>query len=107
MSGLVGEYGIDYIKWDHNRDLHEAVRTGAGDGRAGRARADPRASTALLDELRARHPGLEIESCAPAAPGSTSACSPAPTGSGPSDCNDALERRSIQRWTGRCSCRPS
>ena len=24
---FVTEYGIDYIKWDHNRDLHEAVHS--------------------------------------------------------------------------------
>jgi alpha-galactosidase len=39
ISALVAEYGIDYIKWDHNRDLLEA-----GDRKSGsRARpcADP------------------------------------------------------------------
>ena len=25
LSALVDEIGIAYLKWDHNRDLHEAV----------------------------------------------------------------------------------
>ena len=42
MSGLVTEYGIDYIKWDHNRDLHEAVRyRRLRRGPAGRPGTDP------------------------------------------------------------------
>ena len=36
-----------------------------------------------------------------AAAASTSASSSAPTGSGPRDCNDPLERQQIQRWTGQ------
>ena len=58
MSSLVGEYDIDYIKWDHNLDLAEPVH----DGSAG-THAQTLAVYRLLDTLRARHPGLEIESC--------------------------------------------
>lgn len=25
LDRLVGDYAVDYLKWDHNRDLHEAV----------------------------------------------------------------------------------
>ena len=63
MDGLVGEYGIDFIKWDHNRDLADPVH------RAGPRRGLPAvrdqtlAAYRLMDELRRRHPALEIESC--------------------------------------------
>jgi alpha-galactosidase len=60
ISTLVDEIGIAYIKWDHNRDLHEAQ--GTTTGTAG-VHAQTAAVYRLLDELRARHPGLEIESC--------------------------------------------
>ncbi|MBO4205560.1 alpha-galactosidase [Micromonospora echinofusca] len=92
---LTGYPGISYLKWDHNRDLTEAAHAGRP-GVHGQTRAVYR----LLDELRSRHPQVEIESCA--------------SGGGrvdleilrrtdrvwASDCNDALERLAIQRWTG-------
>ncbi|RLK22614.1 alpha-galactosidase [Micromonospora sp. M71_S20] len=92
---LAAHPGIDYLKWDHNRDLTEAGHHGRP-GVHGQTLAVYR----LLDELRRRHPGVEIESCA--------------SGGGrvdleilrrtdrvwASDCNDALERLAIQRWTG-------
>jgi alpha-galactosidase len=92
---LTDHPGIDYLKWDHNRDLVEAGHR----GRPG-VHAQTVAVYRLLDELRARHPRVEIESCS--------------SGGGrvdleilrrtdrvwPSDCNDALERLAIQRWTG-------
>jgi alpha-galactosidase len=98
MSTLVGELGVAYVKWDHNRDLVEA-----GDRTTGRPRVHEQtlAVYALMDELKSRHPGLEIESCS--------------SGGGrvdlevlqhtdrvwASDCIDALERQRIQRWTGQ------
>jgi alpha-galactosidase len=97
ISALVAEYGIDYIKWDHNRDLVEA-----GDRRTGepKVHAQTLAAYTMMDELRRRHPALEIESCS--------------SGGGrvdlevlrrtdrvwASDCIDPLERQRIQRWTG-------
>ena len=85
IDGILGEYPIDYIKWDHNRVLPFP---------------DPRqaeALYALLARLRAAHPGVEIETCA--------------SGGGRidfgilhhtqrvwlSDSNDAAERWKIQR----------
>jgi alpha-galactosidase len=63
ISGLVEECGIAYIKWDHNRDLADPVHRGGP--RAGRpaVREQTLATYRLMDELRARHPALEIESC--------------------------------------------
>jgi len=61
LHALLHEYPIAYLKWDHNRDLLDA-----GSGPAGQARvhAHTLALYRLLDELKAAHPGLEIESCA-------------------------------------------
>jgi alpha-galactosidase len=61
MAAILKEYPIDYIKWDHNRDLIEAGSQPGG-GRAG-VHAQTLAVYRLIDELRAAHPGLEIESC--------------------------------------------
>lgn len=60
MSALFEEYAIDYVKWDHNRDLVDAGT--APHGRAAVA-AQTRAFYRLLDELRRRFPHIEFESC--------------------------------------------
>ena len=60
LDALLDEYDIAYIKWDHNRDLVEAGTSRPG-GPACTSRPWP--FYRLLDELRAAHPGLEIESC--------------------------------------------
>ncbi|HTW07006.1 MAG TPA: alpha-galactosidase, partial [Acidimicrobiales bacterium] len=63
MGSLVSEYGIDFIKWDHNRDLADPVhRSGPRAGRPA-VRDQTLATYRLMDELRRRHPSLEIESC--------------------------------------------
>lgn len=61
MDALLTRYPIRYIKWDHNRDVFDAGSPARG-GRAV-AGAQMRAALALMDRLRADHPGLEIESC--------------------------------------------
>jgi alpha-galactosidase len=97
VDSVLSEYDIDYVKWDHNRDLLEA---GSWRRRGGAAVHDQTvAFYALLDELRGRHPAIAWESCA--------------SGGGridlevlervqrvwTSDMTDALARQSIQRWT--------
>ncbi|WP_207785725.1 alpha-galactosidase [Ancrocorticia populi] len=98
MDALITEYQIEYLKWDHNRDLVDA-----GNGSAGRAAVHEQtlACYRLMDRLRADHPGLEIESCS--------------SGGGRvdlemvqhaqrfwlSDCIDPLERQHIQRWSSQ------
>ncbi|WP_036982470.1 alpha-galactosidase [Acidipropionibacterium jensenii] len=99
LDTLIDEYAIDYLKWDHNRDLIES-----GDATSGGSAAVHEQTLAcyrLMDALRSRHPGLEIESCA--------------SGGGridlemlchvqrvwPSDCIDPHERQSIVRWTSQ------
>ena len=103
IAGLVERYGIDYLKWDHNRDLHEAVHTVVRDGRrvvdAPAVHAHTTAVYALLDDLRERCPGLEIESCASGGGRVDLGVLERTDRIWTSDCNDALERAGIQRWT--------
>jgi alpha-galactosidase len=94
VDAILSEYDIAYIKWDHNRVLTEAAHFGRP-----AVRNQTLAIYRLFDELKARHPKLEIESCA--------------SGGGridlemiehadrfwTSDNNDALERQSINRNT--------
>lgn len=61
LHALLHEYPIAYLKWDHNRDLVDAASGPAG---GARVHAHTLAVYRLIDELKAAHPGLEIESCA-------------------------------------------
>jgi alpha-galactosidase len=84
IDALLRDHAVDYVKWDHNRVLPYPDA------------AQARGTYALIDRLRAAHPGVEIESCA--------------SGGGRidfgilarthrvwlSDSNDALERLRIQ-----------
>ncbi|BBB02072.1 putative alpha-galactosidase [Actinacidiphila reveromycinica] len=98
IDALVTEYGIAYLKWDHNRDLHEAVH-----GPADRpvAHAQVVALYRLLDTLKERHPGLEIESCSSGGGRVDLGILARTDRVWASDCNDPVERQSIQRWTGQ------
>ncbi len=94
VHAILSEYNIAYIKWDHNRVLTEPAHFGRPT-----VRKQTEAIYRMFDELKAAHPGLEIESCA--------------SGGGridlemvnhadrfwTSDNNDAHERQSIQRHT--------
>jgi alpha-galactosidase len=97
MSSLVDEYSIDYIKWDHNRDLVEPGDRTTG---APRVHEQTLATYALMDELHRRHPGLEIESCSSGGGRVDLAVLERTQRVWASDCIDALERQQIQRWTG-------
>ncbi len=94
VDAVLQENDIAYIKWDHNRVLTEAASLGRP-----AVRKQVQAIYRLFDELKLRHPALEIESCA--------------SGGGridlemlehvdrfwTSDNNDALERQNINRFT--------
>jgi alpha-galactosidase len=54
----------------------------------------------LMDELKAAHPDLEIESCSSGGARVDLGVLRRTDRVWASDCNDALERQSIQRWTG-------
>lgn len=97
LDALVGEYGIDYLKWDHNRDLVEAGHSPTG---AAGVHTQTTAAYRLLDELRARHPGLEIESCSSGGGRVDLGILERTDRVWTSDCIDALERQRIQCWTG-------
>jgi alpha-galactosidase len=94
LDALLGEHDIDFLKWDHNRDLIEA-------GHAGRpgVHAQTLAVYRLLDELRRRHPTVEIESCASGGGRVDLGILARTDRVWASDTNDALERQHIQRWT--------
>lgn len=96
LDALVRTERPDYLKWDHNRDLHEAV---TADGVAGVHRQTS-ATYRLMDELLARHPGLEIESCSSGGARVDLGVLERTHRVWGSDCNDPLERQAIQRWTG-------
>ncbi|MGN8048959.1 alpha-galactosidase [Curtobacterium sp. 22159] len=98
ISALVHEYRIDAVKWDHNRDLVEAVsRVGLADRPA--VHAQTLAFYRLLDLLRERHPGLEIESCSGGGGRVDLGVIERTDRVWPSDCNDPVERLRIERWT--------
>jgi alpha-galactosidase len=94
LDALLGGHEIAFLKWDHNRDLIEA-------GHAGRpgVHAQTLAVYRLLDELRRRHPGVEIESCASGGGRVDLGILARTDRIWASDTNDALERQHIQRWT--------
>jgi len=98
VVAIVGEYGIDYIKWDHNRDLVDAGSTLTG--RAG-VHAQTLAAYRLLDDVRAACPGLEIESCSSGGARIDLEILEHTDRVWASDCIDARERQQIQRWTAQ------
>ncbi|WP_426562723.1 alpha-galactosidase [Angustibacter sp. McL0619] len=100
LDDLVGEYRIDYLKWDHNRDLHAAGSAGgAQPGHGPVVHAQTLRLYALLDALRTRHPRLEVESCSSGGARVDLGILAHTDRVWASDCNDALERQQIQRWT--------
>ncbi|MFE1883268.1 glycoside hydrolase family 36 protein [Streptomyces diastatochromogenes] len=62
VDRLVGDYGVGYLKLDHNIDIGAGTDGGdsPGDGMLGHNRA----CLAWLDGVLDRHPGLVLESCA-------------------------------------------
>jgi alpha-galactosidase len=63
LDRLVGDHGIDFLKWDMNRPFGEAGWPGEPD--QDRLWVEhTRAVYALMDRLREDHPALRIESCA-------------------------------------------
>ncbi|UCM91370.1 alpha-galactosidase [Streptomyces marincola] len=96
LDDLLTTYPVSYLKWDHNRDLVEAGHQPAG--RAG-VHDQTLAVYRLMDELRARHPHVEIESCSSGGGRVDLEILQRTDRVWVSDCIDALERQRIQRWT--------
>lgn len=97
LRALLDEYEIAYLKWDHNRDLLEAVEPVHG---SARAREQTLALYRMLDELRRDHPALEIESCASGGGRVDLEILERTDRVWGSDSMDPIERLTIQRWTG-------
>ncbi|NBE97559.1 alpha-galactosidase, partial [Nonomuraea sp. K271] len=99
LLALVTEYGLDFIKWDHNRDLVDAG-SAVREGRAS-VHAQTLAVYRLLDELRAAHPRLEIESCSSGGARVDLGILERTDRVWASDCIDPVERQQIMRWTAQ------
>ncbi|WP_285034890.1 alpha-galactosidase [Plantibacter sp. ME-Dv--P-095] len=97
IDTLVTDLGIAYLKWDHNRDLVDA-----GHPSSGRAAVHDQTEALyrLLDELRARHPQLEIESCASGGGRIDLGILERTDRVHTSDNHDPVERARMLRWTG-------
>ncbi len=96
LHDLLRSHDIRYLKWDHNRMVVEAGRW--PDGAPG-VHEHTLAVYRLMDELRSRYPGLEIESCAGGGGRIDLEIVNRTDRVWPSDCIDALERQQIQRYT--------
>lgn len=91
LDGLLSAHRIAYLKWDHNRALFP--NDGAGT-------AQVVSLYALIDRLRAKHPAVEIETCASGGGRIDYAMLARCHRVWPSDNNDAIERLRINRaWT--------
>src|SRR5215207_563803 len=95
---ILAEYKISYIKWDHNRDLIDAGTQ--PDGRPG-VHEQTLAFYRLVDEIKAAHPGLEIESCSSGGARVDLGVLERTDRIWVSDCIDPLERLQMNRWTSQ------
>ncbi|MCW2802878.1 MAG: alpha-galactosidase [Propionibacteriaceae bacterium] len=96
MMAILDEYKIGYIKWDHNRDLIDSGTS--PDGRPG-VHEQTLAFYRLVDELKAAHPGLEIESCSSGGARVDLGVLERTDRVWVSDCIDPLDRQQMNRWT--------
>jgi alpha-galactosidase len=94
LDAILRDNDIAFLKWDHNRDLIDA----AHEGRPA-VRVQTLALYALLDELRRRHPEVEIETCASGGGRVDLGVLARTDRLWASDTIDALERQQINLWT--------
>lgn len=93
IDALLGEHMISYLKWDMNRDH---VHASSANGRAATHR-QTLAAYRMIDELRHRHPDVEIETCASGGGRLDLGMLSRTQRVWLSDSNDALDRQIIQR----------
>jgi alpha-galactosidase len=98
IFNILAEYKISYIKWDHNRDLIDAGTQ--PDGRPG-VHEQTLAFYRLVDEIKAAHPGLEIESCSSGGARVDLGVLERTDRIWVSDCIDPLERQQMNCWTSQ------
>ncbi|WP_374008274.1 alpha-galactosidase [Leifsonia sp. LS-T14] len=96
MVDVLSENAIAYIKWDHNRDLTDAGTAPSG---APGVHGQTEAAYRLMAELKARFPGLEIESCSSGGARVDLGVIEHTDRVWVSDCIDPLERQEMMRWT--------
>lgn len=96
ICSLVQEYQIDYLKWDHNRDLHASLSQISG--RHG-VHEQTRALYRLFDDIHRRFPTLEIESCSSGGARVDLGILEHTHRIWASDTIDPLERHRIHMWT--------
>lgn len=87
---------VDYLKWDFNRDLYEAVSPATGKPSY---HEQTKATYRLMDELLEQFPGLEIESCAGGGGRIDLEMMTRAVRVWASDCIDPLERKQIEAGT--------
>jgi alpha-galactosidase len=97
VHDVLTNHAVDYVKWDHNRDLLEAGSSRHGGAPA--AHAQNLAYNKLLDDLRTRHPHISWESCAAGGGRIDLGVIERVQRFWTSDMTDALARQQIQRWT--------
>ena len=93
LDKLLSAHDISYIKWDMNRDHIQ----GSNQHGAAGTNAQTIAMYCLIDKLRRAHPNVEIESCASGGARIDHEILKRTERVWTSDCNDALERQTIQR----------
>ena len=98
VFAILAEYDVSYLKWDHNRDLVDAGTQPSG--RPG-VHEQTAAFYRLVDEIKAAHPGLEIESCSSGGARVDLGVLERTERVWTSDCIDPLERQEMHRWTGQ------
>jgi len=93
LDRLLSDHDIAYVKWDMNRDHIQ----GSGQQGAAGTNAQTLALYHLIDKLRRAHPAVEFESCASGGARIDHEILKRSERVWTSDCNDALERQTIQR----------
>jgi alpha-galactosidase len=94
---ILAEYKISYIKWDHNRDL----MTPAPPRTPARCTRPDAGLLPLVDEIKAAHPGLEIETCSSGGGRVDLGVLERTDRVWVSDCIDPLERQQNEPWTAQ------
>ncbi|PYY41678.1 alpha-galactosidase [Curtobacterium sp. MCLR17_043] len=95
MTAIIGEYAVDAVKWDHNRDLVEAGFPGGGAA----VHEQTLAAYRLMATLGERFPSLEIESCSSGGGRIDLGVIEHTARVWVSDDIDPLERQQMHRWT--------
>ena len=92
LDALLADHDVGYVKWDMNRD-HTQAASGSRAATHGQTLAVYR----LIDTLRERHPGVDIESCSSGGGRADLGILERTDRVWTSDSNDALARQRIQR----------